>query len=103
MNRTTKKKDLGTEIFGKVEVDLLEVGVEVTHDMWLPLEDGNSTIHFLLTINAETSGHRKEIEKSEINVDILKIEYVTHINNEISGTMYSHADAGYQECGIHCH
>ena len=70
---------IGTEIFGKVEVDLSEVSVEVTHDMWLPLEDSNSSIHFFLTINecAESSGHRKTFEKSEINVEkYLQKEYL---------------------------
>lgn len=96
-------KVIGPEIFGKVEVNLSEVALEVTHDMWLPLEDGISTIHFLLTINesVESSVHRKAFEKSEINVDI-QVQN-TNNNNKILGTLYSDADAGYKECWIHIH
>ena len=43
------------ECLGRVELDLSQLSREVSHDLWRRLEDGQGSLHIILTITAITS------------------------------------------------
>lgn len=51
-------KDVGSkdDFMGRVKIDLRHFAPEVTHNLWRPVEDGQGSLNFLITISATTRG-----------------------------------------------
>ena len=64
------------ESLGRVELDLSQLSREVSHDLWRRLEDGQGSLHIILTITAITSPDLPSLPGQEE----LKHNYVSRVD-----------------------
>ena len=64
------------ECLGRLELDLSQLSREVSHDLWRRLEDGQGSLHIILTITAITSPDLPSLPGQEE----LKHNYVSRVD-----------------------